>query len=286
MEKLEFENKNNQSVFDAILQEKPNLNFSILQTILRKKDIKIDGRRIDKNVIIQPNQIITIFLPNKKTKQVPIVYQDENILIVDKPQGMEVTKEDKAYKDSECLEDIFDAVACHRLDKNTQGVVVMAKDKESENLLLRAFKEHSIKKEYLAIVSGVVKKEGESFVDYIKKEEQFVIVTRDEVENSKIAKTSYNVLKQKNGLSLLSVQIETGRTHQIRAQLAFHKIYVLGDEKYGEKSINKKFHTKRQCLCAKKVLFCNMTKKLSYLTGKEFCVAPQFDFDAIAQNNQ
>lgn len=276
MEKLEFKSDKETYVFDAILQKKSSISFSLLKTTLRKKDIKINGKRISTNCKVYPLDTITIFLPDKPKKQVPVIYEDENIIIANKPQGMEVTKKDKGYAESDCLEDVFDAVACHRLDKNTEGLVVMAKNPNTENALHFAFKEHYIQKRYYAIVNGKVEKSA-NFEDYIKKQTDYVTVSANEVPDSKIAKTDYVLKDSKGELHLLDIQLLTGRTHQIRAQLAFHGIYVLGDEKYGQKSTNKKYHTKRQLLCAYLICFNNIPKYLDYLNGKTFEIKPTFE---------
>lgn len=277
MEKIELVCDNCQSVFDFILEKKPNLNFAILKTAMRKKDIKVNQKRILQNIQLEKGDIVTLFLPDKKKKDVPVVFENEQILIVSKPAGMEVTKKDKAYAQSECIEDVFEGCfACHRLDKNTEGLLILAKSKKVQNLMAEAIKLRKVQKYYVAIVAGKVKK-GDSFEDYLKKEENgHVKVFASEQKDAKIAKTNYVLKSAQQDLALLQIEILTGRTHQIRAQLAFHGIYVLGDQKYGDKQKNKIYHAKRQLLCAQKIHFGTLTGVLADLSDRCFETKPSF----------
>lgn len=277
MEKIEIKSEKEQTVFDLILSARPNLNFNFLKTVLRKKDIRVNGKKIDDNCPIYPNDIVVAFFPEREKKQIEIAYQDKNILVAIKPQGMEVTKQDKTFDQSECLEEIFNPfVACHRLDKNTAGLVVMAKNKNIYDLMCEAIKQHKLKKYYEAIVSGRVEKQ-QNFVDYIEKKDGYVVLHKTEKNGAKIAKTNYWLIKNFGELSLLNIEILTGRTHQIRAQLASHSIFVLGDERYGKKEINKKYHIKKQQLFAYKIEFNDMPNDLKYLNKKVIETKPHFE---------
>ena len=277
MEKLEFIAKDDSVLFNLILSVRPTLNFSILKTILRKKDIKINGKKVLENVEVKKGDTITVYLPDKKEKKVEVVFEDQNIIIANKPQGMEVTKKDKVFLDSECLEEVLNTTACHRLDKNTEGLVVLAKNKTAEKLLLEAFKNHDTKKKYSAIVFGKINKNGQKLSNFLQKNDNFVKILDKKEENSQTAKMSYSVKKQNGELFEIEVDLETGRTHQIRAQLAHYGIFVLGDEKYGDKAINKKYHKSKQLLCAKELVFENLSAPLDYLNDKKFCITPTFD---------
>jgi 23S rRNA pseudouridine955/2504/2580 synthase len=237
----------------------------------------VNGKRVAENCQVFAGDKISLFLPNKKNKDVLVVFEDDNVLVAFKPQGMEVTKKDKVFLESECLEDVFEgAVACHRLDKNTEGLVVMTKNLVAEKAMLEAFKNHSIKKCYNAVAFGNVNPSGENFVDYLVKNNNSVKVFKNKTDGASQIKTNYEVKKLGNQFSLLSIEILTGKTHQIRAQLAFHQIYILGDERYGKKDVNAKFHTKKQMLCATELTFENLSKPLDYLNGKTIKVTPTF----------
>ena len=109
MQKFEFVNLTKQRVFDAILQKKQTLNFSMLKTCLRKKDIKVNGKRIKENVEVFENDQIEVFLNTKKAKQIDVIFEDNNIIVAHKPQGIETTKKDKTFLESESLEELVDA---------------------------------------------------------------------------------------------------------------------------------------------------------------------------------
>ena len=277
MDKFEFICKKKQKLVDFIISQKPTLNFSIVKTALRKKDIRVNGKKVSQNVMAMPNDVVEIFLPQKRPKQIEVVFEDQNILIVNKPAGLETTKKDKAYFESECLEELFDGTfACHRLDKNTEGLVVLAKSKKAYYQMQEVIKMQKMHKTYVTIVTGNAKNDGDKLQDYLVKGDGIVKVFANQVENSKIIKTNYTVLAQQDDLFLLSVELITGRTHQIRAHLAFHKIYVLGDQKYGDKTANKKYHAKRQLLCAQKICFDKLPDIFSGLSGKTFETKPTF----------
>ena len=276
MEKIEFEATKSGSVFDLIIKEKPTINFSMLKTALRKKDIKLNNKRIDTNTTANVGDKITLFLPNRNQKKVEIVFEDENILIANKPQGMEVTMRDKMFSDSQCLEEILNATACHRLDKNTEGLVVFAKNPTAEKVMFEVFKEHKIEKRYLAVVCGNVKKSGENLQNFIKKEQNFAKICKKDEKNAKTAKLKYFVKDKKDDIFLLDINLLTGRFHQIRSQLSHHKIFVIGDEKYGDKEANKKYHKTKQQLCAYKIKFLQVDYPLQNLSGKEFEITPSF----------
>lgn len=288
MEKLEFIACQNEKIFDAILSERPSLNFSILKTILRKKDIKVNGKRITQNVEVKNGDKVTIFLPQKNQKKVSVIYEDKNVIIANKPQGIEVTKADKVFLDSECLEEILKATACHRLDKNTEGLVILAKNKITEDVFFDVFKGHKLEKKYKAIVFGNVSKNGEKLQNYIKKEQNFAKICPKIEKNAKIAKLSYKLLEQKNDLFLIDINLETGRFHQIRAQLANKGIFVLGDNKYGKKEMNKKYNKSKQQLCAYKITFQNLPYPLQSLSNKTFEIDPCFSLNEIIEvkNNE
>ena len=279
MEKLEFITKKSGQLFEQILEYRRTLNYSMLQTLLRKRDIKVNDKRISSNINTSSGDKITLFLNDKKQKNIQKLFEDKNIIVAVKPQGLEVTKKDKAFLDSDSLEEILHATACHRLDKNTEGIVIFAKNKEAETALTQAFKEHNIQKKYYVIVSGKVKPNLVTLENYLKKYQNYAKICKKTEKNAKFAKLSYKVIKQKDDLFLLEVDLFTGRFHQIRAQLSNQGIFVLGDEKYGNKAINKKYHTTKQQLCAYFIQFGNLQKPVEYLSQKTFTINPAFSID-------
>lgn len=282
--KISFNAQKNGSLIDIILNNQPQLNYSILKTLLRKKDVKVNGKKVNQNLQVGLGDLIELFLPNKKPKQIKIVYEDDNVLIVVKPAGIETTLKDKTFDKTECLEEILNYTACHRLDKNTEGLVVLAKNEASKQQILNAFKTGNIFKKYLTLTYGKPKQNTQNLVAYLVKDSQKNIVTIYDtpVTNSVKILTNFIVLKQIDNFSLLQVELLTGKTHQIRAHLAHIGLSVLGDDKYGNKQINKQLKIKKQCLCAYYLKF-NFKKDslLNYLNNKEFKIEPTFSLDDI-----
>lgn len=263
----------------VILEELSNINYPTFCKLLRKKDIKVNGKRINKDILVYENDKIDIYLPKELEDvkiELDIVYEDENILVINKPANIEVTGTNsltelinKQYTNCE-----FKPQPCHRIDRNTTGLVMFAKNEKTLRILLEKFKKHEIEKHYLALIYGIPNKKEERLEAYLfkdQKKSQVYISDTFKKGYQKII-TKYTILeKREDNTALLDVEIETGRTHQIRAHLSHIGYPIIGDGKYGKNEINKQFSKKHQMLCSYKLKFNFRTESgiLSYLKGKE-----------------
>lgn len=249
-----------------------NISLSKLKSILKSKDVKVDGARVKENVFVDVGQEITIYFSDDLFEvNVDVVYQDENIIVVNKPQNLETINPDGValidFVKSQIGQEIF---AVHRLDRNTTGLVVFAKNLEAKNELDKAFKNRTIDKFYLALVYGLLAKQKDEMVAYLKKDSQksFVDVIDKPAGGYEKIQTNYVVVDEYENSSLVEVELITGKTHQIRAHFAHVGNFVVGDEKYGDTKINKLFKKNKQCLCSHKIIFHFKDGVLRYLDGK------------------
>ncbi len=261
MEKLVCK-KQNKSVIAFILDELGELNYNGVQKLLRKKDIKINGTRIKQDQAVCVGDIVEVYAELKSnSKLLEIIHADNQIVVVNKPAGIEVVSET-----GECLLSVLQKqlnkklFAVHRLDRNTTGLVVFASDINTKEVLDSAIKTHKLGKYYLTVVVGKPKKQSEKLVAYHKKDSANSICYIGDSPSKGYTKiiTNYKLIKTNEILSLLEVEIETGKTHQIRAHLAHKELPVLGDEKYGNKLANKQYKKKKQLLVAYKLDFRNI----------------------------
>ena len=235
----------------------------------KRGEVRVNGARIRGNVSVEKGDTVEIFLPEKLASVfVPVVYEDDCIVLADKPPLVE----------SEfCLPELLEAqtgqrlTAAHRLDTNTTGLVLLTKTAAAREALIAAFRDGQVYKTYYARVCGAPPEERARAVAYLSKDAAaaFCRVSAAEKAGCKQIVTEYEVIEEGARTSLLKITLHTGKTHQIRAHLAFLKHPVAGDEKYGDGAFNRKIHATRQLLVAKRLSF-RFTGGLSDLNGRAF----------------
>ena len=269
------EKQNNKKLDKVIFDNFPNLKQNTLYKALRKKDIRVNNTRISENIIVHTDDIIKVFICDELLENTPtfsIIYEDDFILVVNKPINLEVTGNNSL---TTLLEKDYSFIKpCHRLDRNTTGLVLFAKTEEALNILLNKFKYHEIEKHYLATVYGILPKKQDRLEAYLFKDNKKSLVYISDTPKKGYQKiiTSYKVIKENKNenTSVLDVNLETGRTHQIRAHLSHIGYPIIGDGKYGKNEINKKFNQKTQLLesYSLKFNFSSSSGIVEYLNNK------------------
>ena len=278
MRELKVEKKYDGKKLNIFLFEKFNgLTNNTLYKALRKKDIRVNNVRVSENQTIYEGDEIKVYIVDDllfKAQNIEVVYEDENIVVFNKPIEIEVTGDNSLEKYAENKYEGKFIKPCHRLDRNTTGLVLFAKNEEALRILLEAFKNNNISKHYRCVVIGIPKVEHKILKAYLFKDNKKSMVYISDTPKTGYREiiTEYTVIKKnlKEKLALLDVELHTGRTHQIRAHLAHIGYPILGDGKYGVNETNKKYKLKSQVLCSFSLEFkFENENKLSYLNNKK-----------------
>ena len=280
----------------------PLLPSSLAQKYIRIKRIKINGKGAKREYKLVTGDIVQMYVNDEffqaredaylqiTDPALDIVYEDKNILLLNKATGVlchsdggsdhaDLISQVQAYlyRNGEWrpnVENAFAPALCNRIDRNTSGIVIAAKNAEALRIISEKIKLREIDKYYLAVVHGAPSPPSGELAGYIFKDavKNQVYVTAKRQPGAKSAITRYRTLAVSDGLSLLECELVTGRTHQIRAQLADVGHPLLGDGKYGSERQNKQYGERRQALCSYKLVFAFKTNAgiLQYLNKKTF----------------
>lgn len=290
-----------------------NASMSFVYKMLRKKNFTLNDKKADGSELLKEGDVIKLFLSdetfdkfssaNTKVQAAPtsnfsewIVYEDENLLLINKPVGVLSQKANESdislneylinyltEKGTLSAEDLinYKPSVVNRLDRNTSGIVLGAKNLKTAAVLSEGLKNRTINKYYKCIVKGTFDKEGmhKGFLSKNTKTNK-VIVSNKKSENADYIETGYRIIKSFPEYSELEVHLLTGKTHQIRAHLSYLGYPIAGDMKYGDAEFNKKHKVKYQMLHSYRIVFPEFEDPLfSSISGKEFICDKGFELN-------
>lgn len=272
----------NKKLNNFILDSFPDLNKSTLYKALRKKDVRINNVKVSEDTIVHYKDEIVLYIIDEllfKTSNlnINIVYEDNNIIIFNKPEGISITDDNNSTPTFTSLVKQkygSNLNPCHRLDRNTKGLIIYAKNPLSLQIMQEKFKCREIEKHYLAKVYGIINKNHEILEAYLFKDSKKSLVYISDFPKKNYSKiiTEYTVIEKnkKENYTILDINLHTGKTHQIRAHLSHIGYPIIGDGKYGINEINKKFNSRTQELYSYKLEFNFKTDSgiLNYLNKK------------------
>lgn len=268
-----------------LMEQFPALGIGRLNKALRENKIKLNGKKQPLSTRVQNGDIVRLFLNDDvlEKRALPaamLVYEDDDILVVNKPAGVEVD----GPADDTLLKRVCatlaerggpsQAVLCHRLDAGTSGLILLARNAAAEQFLTEAIRQRQIQKRYLCVTFGRPQPPAALLHDYLSKDAErgVVRILSAPAPGAKEILTGYETLAVSGRLALLQVDLITGRTHQIRAHLAHIGCPILGDSKYGNNAANRELHFKYQALCAWELRFPAQIEdaRFSRLAGRVF----------------
>jgi len=279
----------------------PTMPKSMIYKSLRKNCVKVNGKHVSDSYVLAAGDVVNFYIKDEFFQAQPtthaflsaepaldILYQDENIMLINKPVGLMVHDDISnsadtlinrlkhyLYLSGEYMPDAqstFAPALCNRIDRNTAGIVIAAKNAEALRAMNHKIKHREIEKHYLCMVHGRISPPSGELAAYLTKDgdANTVRISAEPQDGAKHIITRYKMVAEKGGNTLLEIELVTGRSHQIRAHMAYVGHPLVGDRKYG----NSRGESGRQMLCAYKLRFSEDCEKscLDYLSGKEFAL--------------
>lgn len=302
------ENESGQRVDRFLRKYLKEYTLGDIYKLFRKNRVKLNTKRVKENHMLEVGDLLQLYIEKpdieerqeqtllKPSQNIDLIYEDANIMITNKPAGL-LTHPDKpgdtdtlidralyhiGRKNGAAESQTFSPAVCNRLDRNTSGIVIIAKNYKTLKAVNHSIRERWIKKLYICIVAGKLEKSGE-IKGFLKKDQELNLVSVTEADegDGKEIHTNYKTLGVSDVInelgrqfSLLEVELITGRSHQIRAHFASLGHPIAGDMKYGEQTINeyfrKRYNLRHQFLHAYKISFEDAHEDVAYLKGKTF----------------
>ena len=266
----------------------PELPGKAVQAAFNRRDVKLDGKRVPKDARISAGQELQIFYSDiPEVDPLSVVYEDDDVLLVNKAAGISVEPDSGGgiSLTELCLRHVRllnpesqPPAACHRLDNQTCGLLLFAKNPRSRDILEDVFRRRTLDKRYTCLVRGTMKPPEATCKAYLVKHarEGRVSVFDHEVPGSRLILTAYRTLSQEGQLSRLEVHLITGRTHQIRAHMAALGHPLLGDDLYGDRAFNRQMKAQGKLMLCASSLCLDTQGRLPALDGVTFTIPCPF----------
>lgn len=270
--------KKEEKLIKFLIHNIQGVSFANAQKLLRLGKVKVNDKKIKDNISLNVNDYVDVYVNiEKNLPKVDILYKDENILIVNKPSGIECATRDKSSENTISLEEIceeYNGIIVHRLDRMTEGIVILARNTDIARKFESYFRNNKIIKEYKALVYGEINDSGIKKA-YLKKNAQKskVIISDTPKEDYKEIITEFKPILNLNSYTLLDIKLHTGRTHQIRGYFSHIGHPIVNDSKYSDKPTTPLY--KGYFLTSYRLSF-NIDDELSYLNDKRFEITPSW----------
>jgi len=257
----------------------PMLPKHALRELLKRRDVKRGGARLGAEDSVRGGDALTVYLPDKyNPSPAELAFEDAGLVAAVKPQGLPVDVDQDGVGADTLLARLHmthpTAQLCHRLDAATGGLVLAALNDETCAQALETFRVHALQKKYLALAKGKFDRREGVWKDWLVKDarQSAVRVVPKEVRGAKPIETRYRVVDERNGIARVELEPVTGRTHQLRAHMAYYGHPLLGDDKYGDRSLNKSAPGPLCLWCAE--LKINGNSPLAAYRGEKFTALP------------